>query len=570
MLRTFDEHRLRPLVRLNGYWDFIPDPDGIGQKKRWFRQFPDTAERMPVPGCWNTKPAHFDHHGKAFYRRALTVPHPCNLLLTFEGTGGAATVWLDGKPLGRNSVSCLPWSVLAPHAAPGEHELIVEVDNSKSLEDVFPRYGNDWFHYGGIIRPVEASFLGDIWIKDLRLPYSLSRTGVTLKPEIQIVNLGTKTRTETLTLEVNGAATACWKVRLPAGRTVRISRALPPQPLARWSPGAPRLHTVRVICGGDDLCDRTGFRTLSCRGPQVLLNGEPLKILGVNRHHEYGDSGFAVPADITLRDFEIIRDLGANAVRCHYPIDSLAMDLCDEMGLLVWSEIPFYGRWAAVVDNPAYLTLAETALERMIARDFNRPGVFVWSVLNECATDIPAGRRAAARLVRLARARDKSRPVSYASNRLLDDRGLALLDLVGLNSYPGWYDEKRFVAWPTLISGITAKLRREGRGRRPLIVTETGAAGLYGDRSLETRKWSERFQADILEKNLRALLDDPRVTGVFLWQFADIRTISEFWSNRPGSFNNKGLLDRFRRPKESFWKVREIYRAASTSVVHVQ
>lgn len=562
MRRTFDEHACRTVVRLDGLWDFSQDAEGTGEKKQWFRKFPVGGGRMAVPGCWNTSPRLFDYHGKGWYRRPLRVPAGTkNLVLVFEGTGGALSVWLDGHPLGRNPVSCLPWTVQVPRVAPGEHELVVEVDNSKSLEDVFPRYGNDWAHYGGIVRPVEAAFLNDIWIQELRLPYMLSARDVTLTPEIAITNLGTEARTERLVLEIDGEVAAEWPVRLPAGRTVRICRELPPRKLARWSPERPVLHTVRAACGGDDLADRTGFRTITCCGSKLLLNGEPLQIRGINRHHEYGDNGFAVPADIVLRDFELIRDLGCNAVRCHYPVDSLAMDLCDELGLLVWSEIPFYGRWTAVVGQTDYLALAEIAIDRMVARDFNRPGVFVWSVLNECATDTPDGVRAVARLVRRVRHHDTTRPVSYATNRLIEDCGLGSLDLIGLNAYPGWYDDKkRPDNWRPLIDAMAAKVRHQPRGARPLLVTETGGAALYGDRSLDDRKWSERFQADLLEKHLRTLLEDARVAGVFIWQFADIRTIAEYWSNRPGLFNNKGLLDRFRRPKEAYWRVRDLYR----------
>jgi beta-glucuronidase len=560
MLRTFDEHRIRPVLSLNGYWDFAADPAGAGVKKRWFKNVPAASEKMPVPGCWNTKPAHFDYHGKAFYRRSVAVPRACNLLLTLEGTGGAATVWLDGKPLGRNPVSCLPWSVCVPGTKAGDHELVVEIDNSKPLEDVFPSYGNDWFHYGGLVRPVEAAFLGDIHIRSLRLPYALSKAGVALSIDADIANLGARDRTEDVVLDVNGETAATWKVRLPAGRTVRVRHSLPARKLGLWSPDAPRLHDVRLACGGDDLADRTGFRKMEWKKGGLVLNGKPLKLIGVNRHHEYGDNGFAVPADMTLRDFELIRDLGCNAVRCHYPIDSLAMDLCDELGLLVWSEIPFYGRWPAVVGKPDYLALAETAIERMTARDFNRPSVFVWSVGNECATHLPDGERALSRLIRKGRACDGTRPVGYASNQLLDDRVLKKLDVVGLNAYPGWYTEKKFVPWKELIPAIDAKLRKEGRRDMPLIVTETGGAGLYGDRSLEKRMWSEGFQADLLARHAKELLGHPRVAGLFIWQFADIRTIVEYWRNRPGLFNNKGLLDRFRRPKDAWWKVRDIYR----------
>lgn len=559
MKRLINAHTLRPVVALDGFWDFVPDKEDRGARQRWFKKFPLRSERMAVPGCWDTKPKYFDYHGKGWYRRRVRLPQKGHALFTFEGTGGAATIYCDGRRIARSAITCLPYQVPVKNLEAGDHELIVAIDSSKKQQAMFPNYAGDWHYYSGLVRPVDMAVLGDVWIKKLHVHYSVGKGGVRLEPEVEIVNLGRTDRRETLGVELNGEIIVQTPVRLKAGKTTVFRQALAPRRLALWSPGKPALHMVRAACGGDDLSDRTGFRTIAVRKNRIFLNGTPLKILGVNRHHEYGDNGFAVPPDIVQRDFEIIKDMGCNAVRCHYPIDDLAMDFCDEMGLLVWSEIPFYGRWPAVVDNPAYLALAEQAVEGMVRRDYNRPSVFVWSVLNECATDIPKGARAAARLVRKVRSLDESRPVSYASNRLLKDKGFGLLDLIGLNAYPDWYDAKEFLSWPELIPAIRRKLRRELRRDLPLIVTETGGAGIYGDRSLEDRKWSERFQADLLAKHLAYLLKEPAVTGVFIWQFADIRTIREYWSNRPGTFNNKGLLDRFRRPKESYWRVKAIY-----------
>lgn len=559
MKRLFNEHRLRPVVSLDGFWDFVPDRDNRGERQGWHKKFPLRSERMAVPGCWDTKAPYFDYHGKGWYRRRIHLPQQGHALFTFEGTGGAATIYCDGRRIARSAITCLPCQAPVRNLKAGDHELIVIIDSSKKQLAMFPNYAGDWHYYSGLVRPADMALLGNVWIKQLHVRYSVGKGGVRLEPEVEIVNLGRKDLRETLSVELNGERIVQTPLKLKAGKTTVFRKVLAPRRLTLWRPDQPALHMVRAVCGGDDLIDRTGFRTIAVRQNKILLNGASLKILGVNRHHEYGDSGFAVPPDIVQRDFEIIRDMGCNAVRCHYPIDDLAMDFCDELGLLVWSEIPFYGRWPAVVDNANYLALAEQAVEGMVRRDYNRPSVFVWSVLNECATNLAKGVRAAARLVQKARDLDQSRPVSYASNRLLKDKGFGLLDLVGLNSYPGWYDAKEFQEWPTLIPAIRRKLRRELRRDPPLIVTETGGAGIYGDRSLEDRKWSERFQADLLEKHLACLLKDPAVSGVFIWQLADIRTIREYWANRPGTFNNKGLLDRFRRPKEAYWRVKAIY-----------
>ena len=559
MRRLFEVHRLRRVETLDGFWDFAADREGRGNREKWQRAFPKRTERMAVPGCWDSLPEYYDYHGKAWYRRQVRVPARCNLLLCFEGFGGLANLWFDGRPAGRSVLTNMPFEPIITNVAAGAHEIVIEIDNSKSLEGVFPNYGCDWFHYGGIVRSAEMAFLGDVRIRELRVHHTISGRKVRLTPEVVIENLSRRDLSEELLLELDGAEVVRIPVALPAGEAVNVRHELPPKPLALWSPASPALHTLRAQCGGDDLADRTGFRTLAARDGAIILNGRPVKLLGVNRHDEYGDCGWAVPADMLRRDFQLIRDLGCNAVRCHYPITALGMDFCDEMGLLCWSEVPFYARWPKVVDRPDYLALAEQALEAMVRRDFNRPSIFVWSVQNESATNLPQGARAAARLVRKARALDPSRPIGYASNHGPADKGFRPLDIVGLNSYPGWYDEARFVPWPEMLAKVRAKLRRMGKDGAPILITETGAAGLYGDRSFEDRKWSEPFQARLLERHLKALLPHRDVAGVFIWQFSDIRTISEYWRNRPGTFNNKGLVDRFRRPKEAYWKVKEMY-----------
>ncbi len=562
MKRLFEQHQVRTTQSLDGFWDFAADRDGHVGKTSWLRRFPSRHERMHVPGCWDTQPRWFDWHGRAYYRRKVRVPERGHVLITLDGAGGATRVSLDGRLLGGSPLLHLPQRLLARDVAPGEHELVVEVNTDKKLEEVFPQYGCDWHHYGGLTRPASAAFLGDVWIRDLFVHYAIERGRVCLEPEVVIENLGRRDLKETLRLELGGEEIGKFEVRLPAGRTTTVRRALAPRKLGLWSPDDPKLHLLRASCGGDDLAERVGLRTIAVADRRLLLNGEPIRLLGVNRHHEYGDHGFAVPADIVQRDFELIREMGCNAVRCHYPVDALAMDFMDEMGLLYWADLPFYGRWKSVVGNPAYLALAERGLEEAARAEFNHPSVIVRGLLNECATEVPGGMLAARRLVKKGRAVDPTRLMSLSSNRLLTERSLPLFDLVGLNSYPGWYDNKEFLDWPKLLPAMRRAMRKKGLGRMPIVVTETGAAGIYGDRSLEDRKWTEGFQERLLEKHLRYLLANDDVTGVFVWQFADARTVREYWTNRPGTVNNKGLLDRFRRPKDAYWKVREIYQQA--------
>lgn len=560
MRRLFEEHILRDVKTLDGFWDFAKDEDGIGTERKWNRSFPETFERMPVPSCWDSKPQYFDYAGTAWYRRRIHLNAKSNILLEFEAVSGISEVFFDGVRLGTHNGSYTPFSFLRKSVSAGYHELIVKVDNKQYGGKVMPDY-SDWHLYGGIFRPVCMSSIKDVWIRQLKIDYRIENGKVLLSPAVMVRNLTNDVIDGELAFELDGKHVSAFSLRLEPGEEKTVVHDLGRFTLSLWSPASPNLHTLRASYCGDDMTERTGFRKIEMKNRKVFINGKAVKLLGVNRHHEYGDNGFSVPPEITLRDFEIIRDMGCNAVRCHYPMDSYAIDICDELGILLWAEIPFWGRWPHVVAQKRYLKLGEQCLDEMITRDFNHPSIFVWSVLNECATDIPDGMVTVKRLTEKVRSLDSSRAVSYASNKILSDMGYGHLDLIGINGYPGWYDATahKLPKWQETIAKLNEKMKKEGIQDIPVLITETGAGALYGDRSLEDRKWSEGTQMRILEDSLKYILSTDDVAGVFIWQFCDIRTQTREWERRPGCNNNKGLLDRFRRPKMAYYKVKELF-----------
>ncbi len=558
MKRLFEKHILREIKNFDGFWDFIKDEQDVGTEQKWHKSFPENTELMTVPGCWDTKPQHFDYNGKGWYRRKFFMREKKNILLTFEAVSGIAEVFLDGVKLGKHNGSYTPFSFFKRSVPAGSHELIVKVDNYAYPGKVMPDY-SDWHLYGGIFRPVELSLLDKVWIKELKIDYRISKGGVSLSPLATIKNLTNTSLKDKIIFEINNKKIAEFELILKPGEEKQLTYKLGNFDLPLWSPDSPKLHCIKLSYAGDDLQTRTGFRSIKIKDGKFFINGKALKLLGINRHHEYGDNGFTVPPEITLRDFEIIRDMGCNAVRGHYPVDSYAMDICDELGLLVWSEIPLWGRWAHVVAQKRYLKLAEQALEEMITRDQAHPSVFAWSVMNECDSNIPDGEYTAKRLTNKARELDSTRFVTYATKHPLDDLGYKHVDLIGVNSYPGWYSKGNSLEWPELISRLKSKLKKEKLQKLPILITETGAGAIYGDRGLESRKWSENTQADILKKTLSFALSSDDVAGIFIWQFCDIRTQTRNMENRPGCFNNKGVLDRFRRPKLAYYVLKEFY-----------
>ena len=560
MKRLFEEHYLRIKETLDGFWQFAKDAENIGSREHWEKNFPLVCEIMPVPGCWDTKTAHFDYDGIGWYKKTIHLKKAGNALFNFEGVSGIAEIFLDGKKLGKHNGSYTPFSFLKKSLSSGDHELIVKVDNFQHPGKVIPDY-SDWHLYGGIFRSVSMEMLDKVWIKHLNVNYTIENNQVILNPEIVIKNITSKSINDKLKLHLNNKLVGEVDFSLKAGEEKRHSIKLGKFKIALWSPESPNLHLVKVEYAGDDLQERTGFRTVEMRKNGIMINGELSKIRGINRHHEYGDSGFTVPPEITLKDFEIIKEMGCNAVRNHYPIDRYAMDICDELGLLFWAEIPMWGRWPYVVAQKPYLKLAETMLEEMIENYINHPAIFTWSVLNECATDIPDGEYTVKRLTDKARAVDPYHPITYASNKIHSDLGYKHIDLIGINAYPGWYDadKDKLANWTAIIEKLNKKLKKERLSDTPVLVTETGAGAIYGDRSLEDRKWSENTQARILKDNISTLLAREDVAGVFVWQFCDIRCQTRDWERRPGTFNNKGVMDRFRRPKMGYYTIKELY-----------
>ena len=143
----------------------------------------------------------------------------------------------------------------------------------------------------------------------------------------------------------------------------------------------------------DDLIDRFGFREVTVCGKDILLNGEKLKIRGVCRHEDHSQFGCALPYEAMAADLEQIKDLGANSVRTsHYPNDERFLDLCDEQGILIWEENHARGLSEEDMRNKNFEWQAEQVIREMIQAHYNHPCIYIWGILNECASDSEYGK----------------------------------------------------------------------------------------------------------------------------------------------------------------------------------
>lgn len=563
MHRGFVTSTTRQCVPLDGFWDLVFDPSDMGVNQAWFARFPPDARRMWVPGVWNTLRGCLNYEGVAWLRRRFSLG-PCSAaVLHFGAVTHQANVWLDGEPLGEHYGGWLPFSFLLPEIKPGEHELVVRVDNTHDMATTIPSASLDWCRYGGISRPVWVEELaGPGYINSLRLHASLDATATDghsivtglLHVHAELLNLSEHLLNGNYALLADDQPLKSGPLQIDAGDTETLELTCRIDDVRLWSPAQPHLYSVRLTYAGDDLVERTGFREIRLDGHQVLLNGVPLRMRGVNRHEDHPDWGFALPDHLMLRDLELVRDLGFNAIRgAQNPNDPRFLDMCDEQGLLFMEEIPLWGFKPEQLGQDIIASRASAMLWAMIERDVAHPCIWAWSVLNECATDSSEGQAVVAQLVSTAREADPSRPVTYASHKGSSDICLDLVDLVSVNAYYGWYVHN--LTWPEFLDRMRAKV-----GDKPLIVTEFGAAGLYGCHSLEEDvMWSEEYQRKVLTGCVEILRSREDLAGFYVWQFCDTRSDRGLRAlTRARSYNNKGLLDEYRRPKLAYYALREL------------
>ena len=208
--------------------------------------------------------------------------------------------------------------------------------------------------------------------------------------------------------------------------------------------------------------------------------------------------------------------------------------------------------------NPNFDIQCENCIREMIENHYNHPAIVIWGILNECASETEEGRKKYAAQYAQIRRMDQSRPATSATCRHFTDICLDLPDVVPFNMYSGWYQDvpvkehhEKEMEW----------IASAGGAGKPVIVSEFGAAAMYGCRDRGHCKWSEERQADVIRENLEVYQKDPRLSGVFIWQFADCRVTEEggWFSSRPRCHNNKGVVDEYRRPKLAYDTVKEFF-----------
>lgn len=556
MLRTFKTHEIRTQIELSGTtWDFqVLEGEQAGM-----------SGKMSIPGCWETYPGLENYRGMVRYRTFFEAEG--NVRLIFKGVSHFARVLVDGKEVGSHYGSYTIFDILLEGLELGYHYLEVEVDNSYKQEYSLDK-DNDYMSYGGISRGVELEYLKEAYIRNIHItPLYREGAGWYAQVSIEAHNLSHNSLSSTMELKLHHTYIKKENVPIPAGISCVFNETLYFQDVNDWDLEQPVLYQMQVtleVNGRklDDLIERTGFRKIEVRGGRIYLNGKPIRIKGVCRHEDHPHYGCALPLEAMDYDLKLIRDMGANSVRCvHYPHDERFLDLCDEYGILIWEENHARGLSEAIMRNPYFEEQAEQVIREMITAHYNHPSIYIWAILNECASDTEYGRDCYKKQFELIRNLDNSRPVSSASCRYGKDLCMSFPDVNAWNMYPYWYEDKTAAQ---MVDEIFCWTRDIGGGiGKPFLVTEIGAGAIYGFRSPDHDKWSEEYQAWALAQQLQEIFDYSDCSGLYIWQFSDNRVGKGYFDRRPRTRNNKGVVDEFRRRKLAYEEVKRIFSSKS-------
>ena len=575
----------RSTTSLDGQWQAIVDPYDVGafdyrgqplknnaafykdykqQSKSELVEYDfETAGHLNVPGDWNTqRDGLLFYEGSVWYKRSFDYAKSPKkrVFLHFGAANYQASVYLNGEELGQHEGGFTPFDFeITDRVRPAGNFVVLRVNDTRAKEDV-PTVNTDWWNYGGITRPVTLLEVPETFIQDYSIQFEKGSTRQ-IKGWLQLN--GPQLR-QSVTIRIPEAALTKTFQTDDTGR-VEFSFAAD---LTPWSPENPKLYSVEVSSATDSITDQIGFRSISVRGTDILLNGKSLFLRGVSIHEEAPTRpGRAWSADDARTLLGWAKDLGCNFVRlAHYPHSEAMLRVADQMGVLVWEEVPVY--WTIQWENPDTLRNAKNQLNELITRDHNRAALIIYSVANETPISEPRN-KFLSQLIQEAHSSDATRLVSAALQADASEDGGRLtihindpianeLDVMGNNEYIGWYTHR--VADLDVTDWVS-------KYDKPLIMSEFGADALFGDHGDAQTRWTEEYQESLYVHQVGMLRRISFLRGATPWVLKDFRSPRRTLPNIEDYFNRKGLVSDHGEKKKAFFVLQKFYRGMQNSQV---
>ncbi|MGA8110856.1 MAG: glycoside hydrolase family 2 TIM barrel-domain containing protein [Acidobacteriaceae bacterium] len=566
---------------------------------------------VSLPHCFN----HYDacdpetpaYRGQGWYRTRLAVNNPIpggRTILHFEGVGQQSEVWIGTKRVGQHiggydefliditdACRALPSGAQVP--------LAVLCDNGRNIERL-PSDLSDFTLYGGLYRAVHLVYEPAVSLEAVH-------TRVSFEPgEPATVQVTTR-----LYAPQGAAGPLTFDIALfdPQGQRVfqqtvqrtawdgesELAHCVLDKPQL-WSPQSPGLYRCEVSlssrAGETAASHRFGVRhtRFEAHGP-FYLNGERLLLRGTHRHQDHAGYAAAMPDDLMRQEMQLIKDMGANFIRlAHYQQPRAILDLCDELGILVWEEVP----WCrSGVGNERFRRQGREKLRTMIDQHSNHPSVLVWGLGNEDdwptelnGADHDAIRAYMTELRDLAHQCDPTRLTAFRRCAFACD----IPDVYSPSIWAGWYSgryteykealEQARCTVPHFLHmewGADSHAGRHAEDPDPVadeVPTGRGTAEIgfaykkTGGSARVSRDgdWTETYACDLFDWYLKTLEELPWMTGAAQWAFKDFATALRSDNPIP-RINQKGLVTRDLTLKESYFVFQSYW--AQKPMVHL-
>jgi beta-galactosidase len=573
---------------INDQWHFhlgeLPSP--------WEPVTNATWSLVSLPHSWNAldtmEIAAHHHYTRAagWYMRKLELPPSGQRLwVEIEAASQRASIWCNGLHIGDHAGGYTAFTVELPsqeqeNAQQGSLTLALHVDNLPD-RDLIPSDLSDFFLYGGLTRNAWSYITGPSRLAMLRCETEVSAEAATLTISGQF--------DAPLTGELHLDA----QLFAPQGEPVTTIQStvsgrmfvLPPYIIQQpelWSPDTPMLYTLRMSLRKgetvwDTVTERIGLRFFAFpAGGPFQLNGQALPLHGTHRHEDWAGCGSAVPDEWTRQEMLQIKKAGFNFVRlAHYPQAPAVLDACDELGLLVWEELP----WCrGGIGGNLFRAQTQSMLSEMIVQHYNHPSIVMWGLGNELdwESDHPDSTD--------EQVSDFLRTLHNFAHTLDEQRltalrrfepGASIVDVYSPSIWSGWYrgryeDYERalneaIAHYPRMLhvewggdsqygrhhigKHITTEITYESdHGERPGIATSTEGPA----RASRDGDWSESYMLDLMEWHLQVQLRNPHLAGNAQWAFKDFGTPLRPENPIP-YMNQKGLVDRTGHPKDLYY-----------------
>lgn len=578
----------RSTTSLNGDWHYIIDPYENGFYNYRGQSFDDVArlkgqpgtgayftnaiaknktERieysfhkqptLKVPGSWTAQVEELKwYEGTVWYQRNFDFSRKDNtkVFLYFAAVNYESHVYVNGKKAGSHIGGFTPFNFdVTDLLVNGENFIVVKVDNTRKKEAV-PTVNTDWWNHGGITRDVMLVELPEIYIEDYKFELQDEKN-----PTIKgFVKLATHAKDEEVTVKIADLKIESTIVTNDDGIA---EFNFYPEKLVRWEPENPHLYNVELSTSDDEISEKIGFRTIEVNGSEILLNGKKIFLKGICMHEENPITG---RRNYNLVDAELMlgwaQELNANFVRlAHYPHNEYVHRLADELGILLWEELPVY--WTIDWTNQSTFENAKNQLTEAVSRNKNRASVIIWSVANETPVNDDRN-NFLKKLISITRSLDSSRLISAAmevhsefveNNRVkvIGDPLGEFVDIISFNQYHGWYggniDDFPNINWRLDYN-------------KPVFVSEWGAGAKYGFHGDKRTIWSEEYQAHLYTKTLEGIDRIPNLIGFSPWILSDFKSPRRPLTEIQDMWNRKGLIGEGGQKKQAFFVLQDYYK----------